>query len=338
VEPKQFIASILALAIFSLSACGDRYVVSAVADAPQVELLPIQIDKRNPERVDFDRLWLLGAFQLRSRDQRFGGLSGLAIGADHKLYAVSDRGFWLSGRMHLSASRQLVNVTDWQIAPLLTTKGKPVDNRSLADAEALAQASDGSFLVAFEHTHRIWRYRAPPHTFSSPATPVPIPSEIMKAPRNGGMEALSILPDGRIFVIAEELKNPDETVKAWLIDGDNSAQLSYYPATGFAVSDSTALSSGDVIVLERRFQFPGSFAARLTMIRGEQIRPGAVLKGEELVRLEAPLSTDNFEGVTAIQSDTDTMIFLVSDDNYFTLQRTLLFQFLLPNSGSAKDR
>ena len=28
-----------------------------------------------------------------------------------------------------------------------------------------------------------------------------------------------------------------------------------------------------------------------------------------------------------------TMIFLVSDDNFFPLQRTLLFQFLLPKNG-----
>jgi hypothetical protein len=31
------------------------------------------------------------------------------------------------------------------------------------------------------------------------------------------------------------------------------------------------------------------------------------------------------------------MIFMVSDDNYFFLQRTLLLQFLLPNSGNALD-
>ncbi|HEY3166637.1 MAG TPA: hypothetical protein VGK57_05370, partial [Candidatus Binatia bacterium] len=54
-----------------------------------VELVPIDVDPKQPERKNFGSLTLLSAFQLESKDKRFGGLSGLSIGVDGKLYAVS---------------------------------------------------------------------------------------------------------------------------------------------------------------------------------------------------------------------------------------------------------
>jgi hypothetical protein len=47
------------------------------------------------------------------------------------------------------------------------------------------------------------------------------------------------------------------------------------------------------------------------------------------------MQTDNFEGIAVRETHEGTMIFMVSDDNYFTFQRTLLLQFLLPNSEKA---
>jgi hypothetical protein len=329
VKSNFFIAALL---VGGLSAGGKYFVLPSAASDLHVELSPTEVDSRNPERAEFDRLKLLGAYELRSKDARFGGLSGLTIGTDQRLYAVSDRGFWLSARMLLDSNGRLTHLADWHIARLLTPEKTPV-NGQLTDAEALAQAPDGSFVVAFEYVHRLWRYRAPPETLASPAAPVPTPSDVSKAHRNGGLEAVSVLPDGRIFTIAERLENPDGTLKAWLIGDGRFSTLSYHPEKNFSVSDSAALKNGDVIVLERRFSLPLSFAARLTLIKADQIRPGAALKGEELLRLEAPLRTDNFEGIAVMETEAGTMILLVSDDNYFWLQRTLLLQFILPKTG-----
>jgi hypothetical protein len=87
-----------------------------------------------------------------------------------------------------------------------------------------------------------------------------------------------------------------------------------------------------VIVLERRYVRFGILSARLKLVRGETVQPGAKLPGEELLQLEYPLNVDNFEGV-AVQEDPSngTIIYIVSDDNYNPFQRTLLFQFRLAN-------
>jgi hypothetical protein len=334
---NQFIAfAAAALLVAWLFACGKYSGSSLAAGDFRVELHPIALDPEDPKRVEFAGLKLLSAFHLRSNDARFGGLSGLAIGADGRLYAVSDRGFWLSAAMHLHTSGRLLNLTQWQIAPILTP-AKTAATKILTDAEALAQGPDKSFVVSFEQVHRIWRYPAPPETFAGAAVPVTLPDDALKAPSNGGLEAMTVRPDGQILAIAESLQNPDGSVRAWLINGRRSAQLSYLSEAGLMPSDAASLGNGDVLVLERRHRLPIRFAARLTRIKASHIRPGATLKGEELLRLEPPLRSDNFEGIAVTETPHGTMIFLVSDDNYFLFQRTLLLQFLLPSPGKGFD-
>ena len=334
-KSSQSIAlSLAGFLIVLLIACSKHSSSSTTAGNFHVELHPIALDLEKPERVSFGRLRLMGAFHLRSTDSRFGGLSGLTIGTDGRLYAVSDRGFWLSARMQLDRDGRLLNLSNWQIASLLTTTKRPVRNL-FTDAEGLAQASDGSFFVSFEQSHRIWRYPAAQEPFSKPAIPVPLRVEMTAAPSNGGFEAISALPDGRIFAIAEEHQNKDGSFKGWLLNGDRWSEFSYVALANFNPSDAVALKSGDVLVLERRHNLPLRFSARLTLIKANDIRPGGTLRGEEVMRLEPPLAGDNFEGIAIKEIGEGTMIFLVSDDNYFVLQRSLLLQFLLPNSGQA---
>jgi hypothetical protein len=297
-----------------------------------VQLRPFQIESKENQRTEFDGLKLLSAFELRSRHPHFGGISGLTIGIDRKLYAVSDRGYWLSARMRHDSEGTLLDLLDWQIKPILTPERTPTDGL-LTDAEALARAPDGSFIVGFEQTHRLWRYLPPPMTFDSPAQPITVPRDLAKAPRNGGLECVTVLPSGEILTLAEELQNKDGSFKGWLIDDQQAVELSYLPSEGFRASDCAALPNGDVIVLERHLSIFLAFSARLKLIRAASIRPHAVLDGEDLLRLDPPLRLDNFEGIAVQEDAAGTLIYLISDDNFQPFQRTLLLQFRLPRSA-----
>ena len=296
-------------------------------------MLPIEVDPKRPERKQFGSLILLSAFQLQSKDKRFGGFSGLSIGKDGRLYAISDQGYWLSAKMQTNTDGVLTNLIDWQIAPILTTTRAAVSGR-LRDAEALAPARDGSFLVGFEGAHRIWRYGPPPDTFESTPVPVQIPPATLRAPSNGGIEGLAMLPDGRLLALTEQYENSDGSFKGWLIDHDQFSELSYAPARGFRVTDCAALDNGDVLVLERRYVPFGILSARVTLVEFSNLQPGAKLAGKELLKLEQPLATENFEAIAAQQTSKGTMVFMVSDDNYSSFQQTLLLQFLLPRGES----
>ena len=324
----------LVLVLVSLVSCLPLSTAQTTTDTPVVvELVPIDVDPKHPERRNFGALTLLSAFQIESKDKRFGGLSGLSIGADGRLYGVSDRGYWLSAKMEMDRNGVLLNLIDWQIAPILTTTNTAVTG-ALRDAEALTQAQDGSFLVAFEGAHRIWRYSPPPKTFESPPASVQIPAAAARAPRNGGIEGLAMLPDGRLLALTEEFANGDGSFKGWLIDKGQFAELAYFPSKGFRVTDCAGLNNGDVLVLERRYVPFGILSARLTLVKANSLQPGTKLTGKELLKLEQPLAVQNFEAVAAQQTSKGTMIYIVSDDNYSAFQQTLLLQFLLPNTDN----
>jgi hypothetical protein len=333
---RRFVfCSLLVVLIPSLLiSCGTYSGTPLSQPSRLVQLTAIDLDPNNPERKEFGRLTLLSAYELSSKDPRFGGLSGLTTGTDGRLYAVSDVGYWLSAQMILNSEGRLLDLTEWIIEPILSTAGAPVRD-PFHDAEALARAPDGSFLVSFEKIHRIWRYPPPPMTFHSLPIPVPIPTEVTQAPSNGGLEGLAILPDDRLLALTEEFQNPDGSFKGWLIGSGRFFEVSYLPSDDFRVTDCAALNNGDVIVLERRYIPLVSLSARLTLVRGQHIQPGAKLVGEELLRLQYPLEVDNFEGV-AVQEDSikGTIIYIVSDNNYHPFQRTLLLQFRLNQSDN----
>ena len=328
---SQWFLGVIALGMLCSCWPGQNRGAAPSTKARLIELSEFAFDSKNSEHKQFGALTLLGAFQLNSKDKRFGGLSGLSAGADGRLYAVSDHGYWLSARIVHGGDNALADLVDWRIAPMLTPTGRPVTG-SLADAEALSPTQNGSFLVAFEGRHRIWRYDAPPHTFESTPTPIAVPAELSRAPSNGGLECLSELPDGRLLALAEEFANPDRSYKGWLIDDNRFGALSYVPARGFRVADCAALKNGDVLVLERRYVPLGIFTNRLMMIDAKTIQPGQKLSGRELLRIEPPLVTENFEALAVQQTAKGTLVYLASDDNYNPFQETLVLQFLLANS------
>ena len=326
--------SLLVLVLISSGSCL-RLTEAQIAAANNrlVQLLPIDVDPAHPERRNFGSLTLISAFQLESRDKRFGGLSGLSIGSDGKLYAISDRGYWLSASMSMDANGALVDLSDWRIAPILTPAQTPVQGE-WRDAEALAVAHDGSFLVAFEGVHRIWRYSPPPNTFESTPIPRPIPPAMVLAPSNGGLEALTVLADNRLLAITETFENPDGTLKSWVIDRDQFTELSYLPSKGFSVTDCASLDNGDIFVLERRYVPFGVLSIKLKLLSASSLQAGAKLVGSELLGLEQPLAVENYEGIAVQQTSKGIMIFMVSDDNYSWFQQTLLLQFLLPRNNA----
>ena len=49
--------------------------------------------------------------------------------------------------------------------------------------------------------------------------------------------------------------------------------------------------------------------------------------GPVLIELKLPGTTDNFEGVAAEERDGKTRLYILSDDNFNPMQRTLLLAF-----------
>jgi len=66
------------------------------------------------------------------------------------------------------------------------------------------------------------------------------------------------------------------------------------------------------------------------VLDAEALRRGALPAPEALAELRQPLTVDNFEAVDAIRGPAgETLIYLLSDDNFSPLQRSLLLLFAL---------
>ena len=219
-----------------------------------------------------------------------------------------------------------------KLGPLVDPRGRALRYKRRSDAESLAALSDG-LAVGFEHDHRIWRYPYGGAPFAARPAPIAPPPGIARAPDNLGLEALTALPGGRLFALTEGLEASSDTLRGWIGDGPGYAHwqpFEWVRHGRFAPSGAATLPDGGILVLERRFTLIGGLAARIVRVAPGDIRPGVRLDGAEIATFDGNLIRDNFEGIDAVRGrGGETLVYLVSDDNYSRLQRTLLLMFVL---------
>jgi len=270
----------------------------------------------------------LGGLVIDAKALGGGGFSGAHLAPDLTLTLISDRGHWAEARLLLEGLTP-IGLQPLRHGPLRDEAGRPLPRGFNADAEALARLPDGTWLVAFERRHRIRAYRR----LDGPGAYVAPPPGLDNAPANGGLESLAVLPDGRLFAIAETFAPQDrpELRHAWLGVPGRWVPLYWQPAPGFQPTDAAILPDGSALVLERRFSLLGGFAARLVRAAPDALRSareGIVLSGETILTLDdAPLPAENWEGIAVTRFGDQTLVALISDDNESILQRSLLLLF-----------
>jgi len=273
-------------------------------------------------------------FALGAGDPRFGGLSGLWLSPDGtQLIAASDRGTLWRATLEHAADGRLIDIRSWQAVE----PGRTADDPPGGDAEALAPDGAGGLVIAYEGTHRLRRLAL--GDLTAPAAALPTPPGLDR-PSNQGIEALAELGGGALLALAEGLFAASGDLLAWLIDGDRIRPLSYAATQGYLPTGADRLDE-TIFVVERRFSLLGGFATRVVSLPVAEVRPGARLVGRRLAELRAPLLGENFEAIAARRGpDGRVLLYLVSDDNFMALQRTLLLQLSLapPASASAGGR
>jgi hypothetical protein len=117
---------------------------------------------------------------------------------------------------------------------------------------------------------------------------------------------------------------------AFLVGGPTPGQFSVRRTNDFDVSDAVLLPSGELLVLERKFSWLTGVGIRIRRIALKSVAPGAVVDGPSIFDADPGHEIDNMEGIDAhVTSEGDTVLTLVSDDNFSMIQRTLLLQFRL---------
>lgn len=311
-------------------ACIVLYPSEGWTDAIRVQATPVGLSTSGPAVDRVGALVFRGGLALASGDRRFGGLSGLQVSADgSRLRAVSDEGSWLEARLEYDERGFLTGLSQAELGPILDPEKKPLKDKTWQDAESLAALPDGSVVVGFEHHHRLWRYRGE-RPFAGPAESFSSPPGLARIPANGGLEAIAPLKDGGFLGLTEQMTGKDGNLQGFLLRNGHWSMISYRVLGTPTPSDAAALASGDVLVLERSYSPTRGLLIRLRRIAHASIEPGALLDPEVLAELKPPLTIDNFEGLALRQEENgETLVYLLSDDNFSSVQRTLLLMFAL---------
>jgi hypothetical protein len=316
-------------------AVPDEFSVTAPV-AIEVNARPIpSFDTRDHQRARFGALEYSSGLVLTSRFPGFGGLSAWRWldAKGERFISVSDKGNWFAGRI-LYRGREMTGLDDVEAAPLLGPDGRPITARGWFDAEAIAL--DGSLAyVALERVNQVLRYDLSKGCTRARGEVVPLPPAARKLPYNKGLEALVMVPKGlplagTLIAISERGLDRNGNIIAFLIGGPTPGQFSIRRSDSFDVSDAVLLPSGELLVLERKFAWLSGVHVRIRRIALKSLIPGAVVDGPSIFDADLGQEIDIMEGIDAhVTPQGDTVLTMVSDDNFSILQRTLLLQFRL---------
>ena len=303
--------------------------------AIDVNARPISgFDLRDRSQTMFGKLQFRSGLVLTSSFRGFGGLSAFHIDTrGERFVSLSDKGSWFTGRI-VMAGRDMTGLADVEVAPILGPDGEPITKRRWYDTESLA--IDGNIAyVGLERVNQILKFDFGRDGVRALGQPMAMPPNLRKLPNNKGLESLVVLPKnaplaGALLAISERALDSDENIIGALIGGPKPGAISVRRTDNYDISDAGLLPSGDLLLLERKFSWVAGVGIRIRRIAVASIMPGAVLDGPSIFDADLGHEIDNMEGIDShVTADGETVLTMISDDNFSPIQRTLLLQFTL---------
>lgn len=300
---------------FFLIACASSNLRSAAESIPP------------PLSATSDVLEWRGGIILTDSNPNFGGLSSLNLTKDgQKANVLSDKGYRFTIKLRYDEKGWLVGEDGIEcLGTLINPKGKAV---KYADTEGQTQFRKGT-LISQERKHVLWWYSPP----MQKARVLNRPASMAKLPSNRGIEAITILKDGRLLLLAEGGANDSDQLPAW-IGLPGKWQKLFYPFDGsFRPTDAALLPKGDVLVLERSV-FLGMLSWRLMRIDRTSLIPNSIIQNHSLADAAIYAPRDNMEGLALrINTAGELLVYVLSDDNFSPFQNTMLLQFALHDAS-----
>jgi len=318
----------------------------ALAESPRFSQAPTRIavqattitafDNRDASRVRFGELEFRGGLSLTSKYEAFGGVSAINVDPDgSRFLAITDNGSWLRGRIVYEDGKP-TGIADPEMAPILGADGRPLAARGWYDVESLTELG-GMFYIGIERVEQIVRLDYRRDGFLARGEPIAVPPDFKTFTYNKSLECLASPPKssalaGNLIVVTERSLDAAGNHRAFLIkpDGDRVERFSVKRSDDFDISDCTILPPGDLLLLERRYSPARGVAMRIRRVPLASIKPDALVDGKALIEADLGYQIDNMEGIAVHRNAAgETIITLVSDDNFSVVQRNLLLQFVL---------
>ncbi len=328
----RFLVAGFVLAFGAFASAGESQGKPADIESGRIPLYPAHPDQRRAGMLVYR-----GGLVLRSGAREFGGWSDLAVKEDgSEILAISDDAHWLRARLSYDANGDLAGANSGEIAPMLDMQGRPMRGKE-GDAEGLTLEHPGDLYgtvaVSFEGNVRVWRYDLS-HGLDAKPTNVRIGHWVDALHDNQQLEAITLIKSDTLLAFAETKVNAGDDILAAMetypgTGAPVTRMLSVVPHDPFAITSAANAPDGGIYLLERRFSLIGGMGMELRHIAPGEIREGARLNGDVLANLSyQDANIDNMEGIAVRRGPQgETFLYIISDDNYSPLQRTLLLMF-----------
>jgi hypothetical protein len=220
------------------------------------------------------------------------------------------------------------------MAPMLGSDGKPLAARGWFDTESLAEA-EGMLYVGIERVEKIVRFNYRRDGLLARGEPIKVPDDFKTFTFNKSLECLAVPPPdsplaGELIAVTERSLDAQGNHRSYLLKGDHVARFAVKRSDDFDVSDCTILPPADLLLLERSYSRLRNIRMRIRRIPLGLIKLDTLVDGKVLIVADFAYQIDNMEGIAVHRNAAnETIITLVSDDNFSFIQRNLLLQFAL---------
>ena len=310
---------------------------SGVVSTMPIASSPVALDASDPSVDRIGRLASLGTHVLTSSNRQFGGISAMLwFEGCNRLLAASDTGVWVILEPNETDGR-LVGVRDAWIAPILGLDGRPPGSKSEADAESLSRAANGDIWVFYEQRHRGMRFEGidacRPETLATAPVAEWVLGDTGTWPGNGGIES-SAMQGETLLMITEDVPG-SKTGRLGLAGGPSGVQrFSYANPEGHQPTAMDPLDpghdNGRMLLLHRSWS-PLRGASAIFAEAQIDADPAELVEPKVIARFRPPVLVDNMEALAVRAEGERRFVYLMSDDNFNPLQRTVLMKFeLLP--------
>jgi hypothetical protein len=263
----------------------------------------------------------LSSYHWTKERDGFGGYSGISLTPDGSGFVIlSDRAHLIEGTI-FRHNEQIIGVRSTEMAAL-NIPDAFFRNPSVQDTEGLAKDGQGRLYISLESTNRVLC-----RDTAGIWTALPDHPEIRSLPDNRGLEALAIEGNDTLFAIPEvsDGLNVPFPVFRYRPGKGWDAPMSISRNSGFVPVGADVGPDGRLYVLERGF---GGFGFSSRVRRFDPFNSDDV-DGETLLTTE-PRRHDNLEGLSVWAATDGTLrLTMISDDNFFFLQKTEIVEYAL---------
>ena len=286
-----------------------------------------------PKQIQFGKLEFINGLELISKNENFGGLSGMRLSPDGKtLFAVTDQGHFLKTKLKRDDTGKLLKLENAEFSRLRDRKGDRIKGKRNADAESL-EIFGSQFLIGFERNHRVDFFNQKNEKLYADKRAKSIDFKQFDFPNNKGPEAIALSPTTKeLFVFAEYALDENNRHQGFIVKDETIKPIFVTATIGYSLTDAHFLANGGLIILERFYTPITGQAMRIRKFESDKLKANAVLEGKILMQATTQMEIDNMEGIAITEmADGSKRITLISDDNFSRNQRTLLLEFRLLN-------